>query len=188
MTPLATARTPARQHGPAWLLRATLGAALLVALGSTLAPAARAGDAGANEGQVWMSVADAQLDELRGGFDVGSGLMVSFGITRAVYINGELTTQTTLNLGQLDQITAVQAGALGAQLAALNIVQNGPGNTVESQAGGLALGTIIQNSLNNQHIANMTVIDARTNSMEMIKGLNTLSTLNDSLSHAIGGN
>jgi len=24
--------------------------------------------------------------------------------------------------------------------------------------------------------------------MEMIKGLNTLSTLNDSLSHAIGGN
>jgi len=169
-------------------LRALLCGALLIAMAGTLAPAARAGGSGDNGGQVWMTVADSTLDELRGGFDVGSGLMVSFGITRAVYINGELVTQTTLNLGQLDQITAAQAGTLGAQLASLNIVQNGPGNSVEPQAGGMALGTIIQNSLNNQHIANMTVIDARTNSMEMIKGLNTLSTLNDSLARAIGNN
>jgi len=169
-------------------LRAALCGAMLVALGGSLAPAARAGGAGNAQEQIWMTVADSELETLRGGFDVGSGLMVSFGITRAVYINGDLVTQTTLNLGQLDQITAAQAGALGAQLAALNIVQNGPNNVVEAQAGGLALGTIIQNSLNNQHIANMTVIDARTNSMEMIKGLNTLSTLTDSLSRAIGNN
>ena len=168
------------------LLRAALCGALLVALAGSLAPAARAGGAAHAQEEVWMTVADSELDTLRGGFEVGSGLMVSFGITRAVYINGELVTQTTLNLGQLDQITAAQAGALGAQLAALNIVQNGPNNAVESQVGGLALGTIIQNSLNDQHIANMTVIDARTNSMEMIKGLNTLSTLTDSLAGAIG--
>ena len=30
--------------------------------------------------QIWHTVADAQLDRMRGGFDVGGGLMVSLGI------------------------------------------------------------------------------------------------------------
>ena len=136
--------------------------------------------------ETWMAVSDQTLDSQRGGFDLGSGLLVSFGITRAVFINGELATQTTLNFGQLDKITAGQAAELGRQLSALNLVQNGPGNTVEAPIGGMG-GTVIQNTLNNQRIANQTVLNVQTNGMSMLKDLNTAATLNEGIARAIGG-
>jgi hypothetical protein len=136
--------------------------------------------------EIWMAVNDGKLDTLRGGFDAGNGLLVSFGITRAVYINGNLVTQTTLDFGHLTDLTAAQAAQLSKQLASLNIVQNGPGNTVQAQQGGVNFGTIIQNSLSNQHIENQTIINASSNSMGTLKNLNSLSTLNDSLLSAVG--
>jgi hypothetical protein len=136
--------------------------------------------------EIWMAVNDGKLDTLRGGFDPGNGLLVSFGITRAVYINGNLVTQTTLDFSHLNDLTAAQAAQLSKQLASLNIVQNGPGNTVQAQQGGVNFGTIIQNSLNNQHIENQTIINASSNSMGMLKNLNSLSTLNQSLLNAVG--
>ena len=136
--------------------------------------------------EIWMAVNDGKLDTLRGGFDPGNGLLVSFGITRAVYINGNLVTQTTLDFSHLNDLTAAQAAQLSKQLASLNIVQNGPGNTVQAQQGGVNFGTIIQNSLSNQHIENQTIINASSNSMGTLKNLNSLSTLNDSLLSAVG--
>jgi len=133
-----------------------------------------------------MAVSDQTLDSQRGGFDLGAGLLVSFGITRAVFINGELATQTTLNFGQLDKITAGQAAELGRQLSALNLVQNGPGNTVEAPIGGMG-GTVIQNTLNDQRIANHTVINVQTNGMSLLKELNTAATLNEGIARAVGG-
>jgi hypothetical protein len=35
---------------------------------------------------IWITASDRTLDKMRGGFDLGAGLMVSFGISRAVYI------------------------------------------------------------------------------------------------------
>ncbi|MFC5606712.1 hypothetical protein [Variovorax soli] len=136
--------------------------------------------------ETWMAVSDQTLDSQRGGFDLGAGLLVSFGITRAVFINGELATQTTLNFGQLDKITAGQAAELGRQLSALNLVQNGPGNTVEAPIGGMG-GTVIQNTLNDQRIANHTVINVQTNGMSLLKELNTAATLNEGIARAVGG-
>ena len=136
--------------------------------------------------ETWMAVSDQTLDSQRGGFDLGSGLLVSFGITRAVYINGELATQTTLNFGQLDKMTAGQAAELSRQLNSLNLVQNGPGNTVEGPMTGVG-GTVIQNTLNNQRIANQTVLNVQTNGMSMLKDLNTAATLNEGIARAIGG-
>ena len=136
--------------------------------------------------ETWMAVSDQELDSQRGGFDLGAGLLVSFGITRAVFINGELATQTTLNFGQLDKITAGQAAELGRQLSALNLVQNGPGNTVESPISGMG-GTVIQNTLNDQRIANHTVINVQTNGMSMLKELNTAATINEGIARAVGG-
>jgi hypothetical protein len=133
-----------------------------------------------------MAVSNQQLDHMRGGFDPGNGLLVSFGISRAVYINGNLVTQTTLDFGHLTDLTAAQAAQLNKQLASLNLVQNGPGNTVQAQQGGGNFGTIIQNTLNNQHIVNTTIINATTNSLGMVKNLNTLSTLNEALTGAVG--
>mgnify|MGYP003584533235 CR=1 FL=1 len=136
--------------------------------------------------ETWMAVSDQTLEDQRGGFDLGSGLVVNFGITRAVFINGELATQTTLNFGQLDKITAGQAAELGRQLSALNLVQNGPGNSVQGSLGSVG-GTVIQNTLSNQRIANHTVINVETNGMSLLKELNTAATLNEAISRAVGG-
>jgi hypothetical protein len=133
---------------------------------------------------VWEAVSERTLDGLRGGFDVGGGLLVSFGITRAVYINGDLVTQTTLNFGRLSELTPTQAAQLNQQMAALNLVQTGPGNSVAPDIVSTGAGTIIQNTLNNQHIVNQTVIDARSNAMGMIKNLNIQNTLNEALTRS----
>ncbi|MDW3681271.1 hypothetical protein RA280_05845 [Cupriavidus sp. CV2] len=64
----------------------------------------------------WKPVAQERLDELRGGFDVGAGLQVSFGIERAVFINGALVVSTSLNIPDVSRITADQASRLAAAL------------------------------------------------------------------------
>lgn len=160
---------------------------LCVLVGLGLCPPAHAADQAPDgrAGQVWLSVGDRALDGLRGGFDVGGGLLVSFGITRAVYINGEMVAQTSLNFGRISNLTAAQAAQLSRQMAALNVVQNGPGNSVEPASNGTAVGTIIQNTLDNQHIVNQTVINASSNASGMMKSLNTQGTLNDALYRGI---
>ena len=136
---------------------------------------------------IWQAVSNRTLDRQRGGFDVGSGLLVSFGITRAVYINGDLVTQTSLNFGRVADITPAQATQLSRQMAALNLVQVGPGNRVAPDVLASGTGTIIQNTLNNQRIMNQTVINARSNAMGMIKNLNTQNTLSEALNRSAAG-
>lgn len=63
----------------------------------------------------WKPVAQERLDEMRGGFDAG-GLQVSFGIERAVYINGALTVATSLNIPDVGRITTDQAARLASTL------------------------------------------------------------------------
>jgi hypothetical protein len=163
-----------------WLVPALLCAAF---------GAAHAGDLDAQprRSEIWMAVGDHTLDDMRGGFDLGSGLIVSLGITRAVYVNGELMTQTTLDFGNLANLTPLQATQLNDQLRTLNLVQTGPGNTVDPSVNAGAGGTIIQNTLNNQRISNQTVLNASTNAMSTMKGLNSMSTLSDSLLRSVGG-
>lgn len=170
---------PRRAARPAGLARAIACACLLAAFAAHADPLAR-------KEETWMAVSDNTLDTQRGGFDLGSGLVVTFGITRAVYINGDLAAQTTLNFGQLDKMTAGQAMELSRQLSSLNLVQNGPGNSVEGPTG-LTAGTIIQNTLNNQRIANHTVINVETNGMSMLKDLNTGAAITEGIARSIGG-
>ncbi|MDM0044196.1 hypothetical protein QTH91_06855 [Variovorax dokdonensis] len=136
--------------------------------------------------EIWMAVSDRSLDSQRGGFDLGAGLLVSFGITRAAFVNGELVAQTQLNFGQLDKITPMQAAELSRQMSALNLVQNGPGNSAPDTLGPMG-GTVIQNTLNNQNIANHTVINANTNGMSLMKDLNTATTITDAIARSVGG-
>ncbi|WP_367065748.1 hypothetical protein [Oryzisolibacter sp. LB2S] len=82
--------------------------------------------------QTWLTVPDSTLAQMRGGFALDTGLLVTLGISRTLYINGALITESTLNLGQLSQLTTAQAAQIGQQLLSLNLVQNGPGNTFVS--------------------------------------------------------
>lgn len=145
-----------------------------------------------------MTVADAQLDRMRGGFDVGGGLMVSLGIQQATYINGQLLTQTSIPLTQLSQLNSAQAAVLRERLSALTVVQNGPGNrwgNIQSPSDGSALvtdvagaglGSVIQNSLNNQHIQSLTTIGVRSNALELMQSGSWMQSLRESMNSAMG--
>lgn len=158
--------------------------------------------------QVWQAVSDRTLDRQRGGFSFGGGLEVSFGITRSVFINGQLITETVLNITRMADITPAWASRLREELQSLTLVQNGPGNTfvtgtapaprppatttatatangsgaaTTSSIVGTVSGTVIQNTLNNQQILHQTIISASSNSLGMLR----LASLHSSLSEAI---
>ncbi|WP_147384004.1 hypothetical protein [Noviherbaspirillum sedimenti] len=88
---------------------------------------------------------------------------------------------------------AAQASAASLQVAtnlgngAATLIQHGPGNTFApgllAQAAGA---TFIQNSVNNQTIQSVTIINAATNSLELLKGANLQSTLFDALTQFAG--
>ena len=106
---------------------------------------------------MWLAASNHTLDHMRGGFDFGAGLFVSFGISRAVYINDQLVTTMSLQLGDITKLTPAQAAALGQQIISqTQVAQNGPGNTVEPGPVIVPLATYIQNTLNNQTIRNQT--------------------------------
>jgi hypothetical protein len=136
---------------------------------------------------VWLAASDQTLDRLRGGFDLGAGLVVSFGISRALFINGQLVTSTSFQAGDLARLTPAQAQALGQQVSLqAQVVKNGPGNSVNAGAAAVPLATYIQNTLNNQTIRNQTVIEATSSGLSMVKNLNLQTTLNNALSGAVG--
>lgn len=161
----------------------------------------------------WVAASDEHLDNMRGGFDVGSGLSVSFGIVRTVMINGELVTKVSFTLPDLSKISAETARIVSAALAKAGIVQNGPGNFVDAGVRsplttGSAIGalnqntpdagvrselaaesaavTLIQNSLNDQKIQTLTVINAGVNSLGMLRAINTQTVLKDALLGSLG--
>jgi len=133
-------------------------------------------------GQKLAALDSGSLDEIRGGFELdGSGLKFSFGIERAVFINGELITSTTLNLRDLKQIAGT-GGAPGTlppgAAGSLGIIQNGAGNNVSTMINSNNVaGTVIQNTLNDQKIQNVTTINASVNSMQALRTMSVQSAI-----------
>lgn len=137
---------------------------------------------------LWLAVSNQALDQLRGGFDVGGGLMVSFGISRALFINGQIVTSTSFQVGDTSKLTAVQNDVLSKQISSqvqAQVVQNGPGNSVGADAAAVPLATYVQNTLSNQTIRNQTIIQATSNGLSLVKNLNLEATVNDSINNAV---
>jgi hypothetical protein len=135
-----------------------------------------------------VAVRDNALDRVRGGF-VTPGLNISFGIERAVYINGALVTTTSLNISDLGRVTS-STDAKALTPGALALIQSGAGNSVaggafsSSSGVGLnanAIGTVVQNTLDGQKIQNVTVINATANSLGVLRELNLQNSLRSSL-------
>ncbi|MBK5206016.1 MAG: hypothetical protein JJD98_11600 [Polaromonas sp.] len=134
---------------------------------------------------MWLAASDRTLDRLRGGFYLGTGLLVSFGISRAVYINDQLVTTTSFQLGNIARFTPAQAVVLSQQIASqVQIVQNGPRNTVEPGTLTMPLATYIQNTLNNQTLRTQTVIQASTNGLSALKSMNLQATISETVANA----
>jgi hypothetical protein len=152
-------------------------------------------------GQQLAALDTQSLDDVRGGFDM-NGISFTIGIERAVYINGNLIATNVLNVKELQSAVggASMASALPANSAttvagvqsgtankvvpqvsqnsqqvssgSLGVIQNGPGNNVASQVIQNPAATVIQNSLNNQTIQNVTTINASVvNTMPTVRAL-----------------
>lgn len=156
----------------------------------------------------WQAVSDDQLAQLRGGFDLGAGLTVSFGIARTVLVNGEVMSRMSFNLPDLRNITPEQARVAAVAMGQLNLVQQGPGNgvapavaspprvplplspdapaAVAQAAWTTGGGTVIQNTLDNQLLQQMTVLNTSVNSLGLLKMGHTRAALQDAVLGALG--
>ncbi len=133
-----------------------------------------------------VAVSDSQLNAVRGGFDTGNGLLASFGLQRLVYVNGNLVTETRVNIPDIAHVTQAQASALAAG-SAVNVVQIGPGNQFDPAALHQLGGNVIQNSLDNQHIQSVTTLNTSVNSLGTFQSLNLQDTLQSALLNARSG-
>lgn len=135
----------------------------------------------------WRAVSDSRLDATRGGFDGGNGLMVSFGIERAVYLNGHLATSVSVNIPDIGHMTAEQAHALAAATSSVQMIQNGSDNTFDPVAlEHASAATVIQNSLDNQDIRSLTTINAAVNSLGTFDRQHLQSSLQAGLINSLG--
>jgi hypothetical protein len=167
----------------AWLCAVTGSAMMLPAT------AWAAGSAGTNA-QVSFGMESAVdtrlLEQMRGGFSVDTGVKVSFGIERTVSINGDVVSNTRLNLQNPEQLANAQVDTQALQGGAVELIQNGLGNNFQlGKLSEAAAATFIQNSLNDQTIQSTTIINATSNSLEHLKNLNTQSALNDALANSV---
>jgi hypothetical protein len=133
------------------------------------------------------AVSGHRLDAVRGGFDFGSGLLASFGIERAVYINGNLVTSNSVQVPDIGRMTPDQATALAAATGTVNVIRNGAGNSVDTSAfNQVTAATVIQNSLDNQDIRSLTMIDVGVNSQIAFRSLNLQQSLQAGLIGSLG--
>ncbi|TPG10261.1 hypothetical protein EAH75_05275 [Rhodanobacter glycinis] len=136
----------------------------------------------------WPTAAsDHRLDDTRGGFDLGNGLLASFGIDRVVYINGSLVSSTSVYVPDVGRMTLGQASALAAAARTVNLVQNGTGNSIAPTTFDHATAaTVIQNSLDNQDIRSLTTINAAVNSQAAFRNLGLQEALQAGLVGSLG--
>jgi hypothetical protein len=152
-----------------------------VGAGNTAVPAA--GD----DITQWVPVGQDTLDEMRGGYDMGNGLVASFGIDRAVYVNGELVTSTSFYVPDIAHMTAAQATSMATALNSVSVTQVGPNNTFSPSAlGGMSAGTVIQNTLNNQRIQSITTLNTTVNTLNAFREANFQEGLQQAQLQSLG--
>jgi hypothetical protein len=132
------------------------------------------------------TASDAELDELRGGFDVDTPrgrLRLEIGITRAVSVNDRIVAVSNFVIpgsGRTTQssqtvVNNVPVGS-GVPLTVNGnalVVQNGPGNVAPSPSAfsAAAFPIIVQNTLDNQKLSTFTLINASVNSLSVMNAL-----------------
>ncbi len=134
-------------------------------------------------GSEWTPIDPARLLEMRGGLQLPSGQLLSFGIERLVYVNGELVASAMLRIPDIGRITTEQAEALSAINDGL-VVQVGEGNRIGTAGVGGAL--VIQNTLDGQAITALTTLDIGVSTLGTLQELNTFNALQSALLNAPG--
>ena len=159
------------------------GLRLALLLAVLLVPSGARGQGG-ELGAEWRPVDPARLAQMRGGFQMPSGMMLSFGIERVVFLNGELTARIAVQIPDVARITPEQAQAL-ADFNRGMVVQIGEGNRFDPAQG--AGGLVIQNTLDDQDIRTLTRIEVGTDTLGAYQNLNANGALTDALIRTPGG-
>ncbi|MFC0168461.1 hypothetical protein ACFFKC_10235 [Pseudoduganella danionis] len=129
----------------------------------------------------WQPVSAAQLDEARGGFELGNGLQVSLGVERLVSINGGVVASSRFGYADVTKLSAAEISTASMALAGIR-VQDGGVLALPDNPGAL----LIQNSLNDQAIRSQTTISTTVSNLAMLKSLNFEGVLRAALSAAVG--
>ena len=146
-------------------------------------PAASAGEPPSTSAPPeWPRLDEAALDAQRGGFQLPSGLQVSFGFERTVHVNGELVSALRVQVADVGRISADEAAQL-APLGQTQLVRIGGGAATQAPTGGL----VIQNFLDGQQIQVQGTLDASSNALGMLQALNTAQTLQAGSAASLGG-
>ncbi len=134
----------------------------------------------------WTAVDDARLEQARGGYDLGNGLVVSLGVERLVSINGSVVANSRFAIADVTKLSAVEAQMASDALANV-VVQSGAGNAVDPLPATAGLGALlIQNSIDDQAIRSQTTISTSVSNLALLKAVNFENLLRDALSGAVG--
>lgn len=133
----------------------------------------------------WVAVDAGKLARMRGGFIDASGLEVSLGIERLVTLNGNIVSRTALTIPDIATLSADQAREAESALSSINLVRSGSDTmtlppTVTSVPGA----TLIQNSMDGQHIDSHTVINSSVNTLGLLTSLNFQGSLGDAIARS----
>ncbi|MEW6428066.1 MAG: hypothetical protein AB1568_08550 [Thermodesulfobacteriota bacterium] len=154
--------------------------ALLLPLAITTSPAL-AGDPFAG----LSAVADQELDTMRGGYALADGLEVSFGIERAVFVDGVLQVVQTLTAALMTDMLHQQAATRNIGLSAVNGTPILEGDFAVPRVGLAAADTVlaalIQNSDDHRIIDSITTINATITSLGLFRQLNAMTALQQQL-------
>jgi hypothetical protein len=126
------------------------------------------------------AVSETLLDEARGGFELPANLRASLVLDRSAFVNGERVAHTSARVSDIASMTASEACALAQAFTTL-VVQSGPANTFSLPDLGAA-STVIQNTLNDQHLVTLTTLDVQVNTLGAFREFN----FQDGLGQALG--
>lgn len=126
----------------------------LLALAAVLLATVTAAPAASEDLELGSWVVDAELSAARGGFTTKSGLEVTFGIERALFLNETLQSLQHVQGGERPK------APLGV------LVQSGPGNLAP---GGPSASSVIQNTLDQQTIGVRTILDVSVSNLRVLR-------------------
>ena len=119
-------------------------------------------------GSEWVAIDPATLDAYRGGYQMPTGLLLSFGIERVAFINGQMVASTRISIPDIGNMTVAQAQAL-SRINETQLIQLGAGNVFH---GGRNGGLVIQNTLDGQDIRSQTTLNVSVNTLGLFQQLN----------------
>jgi len=120
-------------------------------------------------------VAPEVLGTMRGGFTTsvgGAPLELSFGIERVVTINGDVVGSTSFRIPSLEHLDALRV---------VSRLQSGPGNSIAHDLAPTTTLHVIQNTLDNQVLRQVTTIDASVRNLDLHRAVQLGAVLNRQL-------